>query len=223
MRRVLFVALLAVLVLSMSVLAADTAKKMPMAAGIKAGISLANATGSDAAADPDETKKMKLGFAFGGFFAFTPVNSFTIQPEILYVQKGTKYQQTGGTGKNTVKVDYLEIPVLLKFTPELQTSKIAPTLFAGPFLGLRLSAKDKIEGAAVDSLNVETDMKDYTKSTEFGVTFGGGLGYKLAKGELFLDARYDLGLSKVAKADPGETDNTKTSAILVLVGYKFGI
>jgi hypothetical protein len=223
MKRILVLALLAVLVLSLSAFAAEAGKKMPMAAGIKAGISLANATGSDATITGGD-KKMKLGLGFGGFFAFTPMKSFTIQPEVLYVQKGVKYNETGGSEKLTYKVDYLEVPVLFKFTPEMQNSKIAPTLFAGPFLGFLMTAKEKLEGAADPADNYDDDVKDYMKSTEFGITFGGGLGYKMAKGELFFDARYDLGLSKIQKAEPeGYQSNVKNSAILVLVGYKFNI
>jgi hypothetical protein len=224
MKRVLLFAVLALLILGMSAFAADAGKKMPMAFGIKAGISLATTAGDSLTSYFDNmNNKSRFGMAGGVFFAFTPVKSITIQPELLYVQKGTKLEAISGTGKMTAKVDYLEIPVLCKFTPQLQNSKIAPTIFAGPFLGLRMTGKLKGEEWIDDGLNGELDIKDSLKSTDFGITFGGGLGYKLAKGELFFDLRYDLGLSKIVKQETfhnGDFD-TKTSALLVFIGYKF--
>lgn len=221
MRRILVVALLVVFALSMSAFAQEKTK-MPMGAGVTAGLSLGNATGSDAAALSGETKKMRLGFAFGAFYSFEPVKGFTIQPELMYVQKGVKYEEDAG-GKLTIKTDYLEIPVLAKWTPDMKESKIQPTIFVGPFVGIIMSAKAKAEGFAGDSLNGEVDIKDQLKSTDFGVAFGAGLGMKTTKGELFFDARYDLGLSKVYKDIGGVTPDVKSATILVLVGYKFDI
>jgi hypothetical protein len=220
MKRTLLFALLGLLILSLSSFAADASKKMPMAAGIRAGISLGTATGSDAEVS-DGNKKMRFGFGFGGFMAFGVAKSLTLQPELLYLQKGVKYEQIGGPIKVTFKLDYLEIPVLLKFTPELEKSKIAPALFVGPYLGLRMSAKEKVEATGG---SLEGDVKDLYNSTDFGMTFGGGLGYKMAKGEMFFDARYDLGLSKVQKADSdGYQSNVKSGTFMVLLGYKFNI
>jgi hypothetical protein len=220
MKRTLLFALLGLLILSLSTFAADSAKKAPMAAGIRAGFSLGTATGSDAEMS-DGTKTSRFGFDFGGFFAFGVAKSFTLQPELLYVQKGVKYEEIGGPGKLTFKLDYLEIPVLIKFAPELQGSKIAPALFVGPYLGIRMGAKMKLEGSGGA---VEVDAKDAFKSTDFGMTFGGGLGYKMARGEMFFDARYDLGLSKVMKADEdGYEADLKSGTFLILLGYKFNI
>ncbi|MFZ1683985.1 MAG: porin family protein [Candidatus Zixiibacteriota bacterium] len=221
MKRFLVLSVLLVAVLAITASAADSGKKMPMSAGFKAGISLANATGSDATI-PGGDKKMKMGLAGGAFIGFGIAPQFVLQPELLYVQKGVKYEEKGGPGKLTEKLDYLQVPVLFKFVPNT-AGKIQPTIFAGPYLGFLMSAKAKFEGDPDPANNGEEDIKDALKSTDFGISFGAGVGAKMTKGELFLDVRYDLGLSKIEKSDGGETANVKNSSILALVGYKFDI
>jgi hypothetical protein len=225
MKRLFVLGVLLVAVLAITASAADSGKKMPMSAGFKAGVSLANATGSDATFT-DADKKMKIGLAGGAFIGFEIAPQFVLQPELLYVQKGVKYEEKGGTGKDKYKLDYLQIPVLFKFVPAT-SGKIQPTIFAGPYLGFKMSAKDKAEGWTDPADNGDFDMKDFVKSTDFGISLGAGIGAKMTKGELFLDARYDLGLSKVYKEytllDVTYKPNVKNSSILVLVGYKFDI
>jgi hypothetical protein len=222
MKRVLLMTTVLVLVMAFAAMAAEpapAAEKGLVGYGIKAGLILANATGSDATPPAGIDKKMKMGFGGGAFltYAFSPM--FALQPELLYMMKGVKYEQ--GAQKLTEKVDYIEVPVLLKVTPAVQ-GKIKPNFFAGPFLGILMSAKEKMEGSSDPADNYDDDVKDYMKSTEFGVAFGLGADFMLAKGKITLDARYDLGLSKIMKAeDNGDQANTKTGTIAVFVGYSF--
>lgn len=221
MKRLLVLAVGLILILALAVSAQETAAKK-MSFAIKGGISLGNLTGDSLKSEFDQaTKKTRFGIGGGVAFGYAIAPNFTIQPELLYVQKGAKFEESAG--KVTMKTDFLEIPLLLKFTPEMKGSKIAPTIFAGPFIGLKMTGKIKAEGFADAAENVEVDIKDSLKSTDFGITFGGGFGYKMSSGELFFDVRYDLGLSKIAKKEAfeGGDFDTKTSAFLALVGYKF--
>ncbi len=61
------------------------------------------------------------------------------------------------------------------------------------FLGINTTAKVKAE---FDGQSQEEDLTD-TKSTEFGLQFGGGIGFPVGKGELGVDIRYILGLSTI--------------------------
>jgi hypothetical protein len=192
--------------LAIGVHAQDGAGAKKIQFGITGGLSLGNFNGSDAAAGTGETKKMRMGFAGGLFADFDVSPSFAIRPQVLYVQKGAKYEEAGFSTK--YKVDYIEVPVLLKWVPKME-GKMQPTIFAGPFLGLLMTAK-------ADSF----DFKDSSKTTEFGVTFGAGFGTKMTSGELFFDVRLDLGLSKID--DSAEKLNIKNTAFMALIGYKFG-
>ena len=82
--------------------------------GIKAGVALGSISGSDADPGDGADKKMLLGFGGGAFvtYGFTPM--FAIQPELLYMMKGVKYQATEGDAEETIKASYIEIPILLR-------------------------------------------------------------------------------------------------------------
>lgn len=233
MKTPLLVILALVLLLAPTASAQETtAGKMSF--GIKGGLSISTLKGDsltslleDMAHAADlPTKKSRIGAGFGAFFSYSVTPAFAIQPELLYVQKGSKFDFAGG-GTSTVRSAWLEIPVLLKLTPQVRGSKIVPAIFAGPFVGFTMSAEFQQSGFAEDvEIPGDFDAKDSLKSTDFGITFGGGLGYKLAKGEILLDVRYDVGLTKFVKAgtfdSPGQAD-TKTSAFFVFIGYKFDI
>jgi hypothetical protein len=223
MKKLLIVTLGLVLLLSLAV-SAQEAKVSKISWGLKAGLGLGNVSGDSAKADPGWSKKMRLGFGGGAMveYKFTPMIAARL--ELLYLMKGVKYDS--GSVKWSVKADYLEFPLTLQVTPQMK-GKVQPSFFAGPYLGMLLSAKQKSEGYEDADLNVETDVKDsLMKKTDFGITVGAGLNYLMKKGALTFDIRYDLGMSKVRKlvdTDNTEAPNDKTSAIYFLVGYKFDI
>ena len=166
--------------------------------GLKFGMNMANFSGKDAKAEEGESKKMKLGFAAGGFVTYSITEMFAVQPEVLYTMKGAKYEWEGGSW--TAKYDYLEIPVLAKVSIPTQ-GNIGPHLFIGPALGILLSAKDKteIEGEDPFELAGEEDAKDWTKSTDFGLVFGAGVDIGMPHSAITIDGRWELGLSTIEK------------------------
>jgi len=173
--------------------------------GIKVGLNMANVTGDDAdIAGMD--KKSLLGFAVGGFLTYNLMEIVAIQPEVLYTMKGAKYEDAGGT--ENFKLAYIEIPVLAKLMLATQ-SNIKPNFFAGPALGILLSAKAG-----------DTDVKDQTKSTDFGFILGAGLNFNMASGgAITLDARYNMGLTNIN--DSSDDAKSKNSVLSFLVGYGF--
>lgn len=198
--------------------------------GIEAGVVLGNLTGSDAKGmmadlsgeDIAAEKKMLLGFGGGAFvtYGFTPM--FAIQPEVLYMMKGAKYEATvdGTAYTMKVKLSYLEVPVLLKVMPQMK-GNIKPNFFAGPYAAFLLSAKATLDPVP-EGEDGEADLKDDMKSIEFGFTVGAGLDFAMNKGKITLDGRYDLGMNKLADIeDIDEQPEIKTGTISVMVGYSF--
>lgn len=59
---------------------------------------------------------------------------------------------------------------------------------------------------------------DEIKGIDFGINFG--LGYKLASG-IFLDARYNLGLSNINDLEGSDELKNQNQVIQVSVGYLF--
>lgn len=185
-----------------------------MQAGLKAGVNISNLSGDDAGS-PDS----KTGFAFGGFFMYQFSPMFAIQPEAYYTMKGAtdKMDFQGTTVDLTYTLDYIEIPVLFKFLIPIQGSGVKPAIFAGPFLGINTTAKVKAE---FDGQSQEDDLTD-TKSTEFGLQFGGGIGFPVGKGELGVDIRYILGLSTID--DSAEEADVKNNVININLYYGFSL
>jgi hypothetical protein len=80
--------------------------------GIKAGVNLSNLTLDD---ENLNSESSKFGF-HGGFFLKAPITEFfSIQPELLYSNKGTRarYNSTlfGNDGESRFNLHYLEVPV----------------------------------------------------------------------------------------------------------------
>lgn len=170
--------------------------------GIKAGVNLADQSVSAEGLSVDLSSK--TGIIGGAFVAFSAGPRLSIQPELLFSQKGSKLSLFGSEAKT--KMDYLEIPVLLKLKLGLPTAPTAPFLFAGPSFGILASAKQEALGME------EEDVKDAFKSTDVGLAFGAGLD----AGKITLDARYTLGVTDI---DEASGVSTKNNTITLMVGY----
>lgn len=179
-----------------------------MTFGVKAGLNMANITG-----DLKDTS-MKIGMAGGAFLTYNITEMFAVQPEVLFTMKGAKGKDPDGA-EGKWNINYIEIPVLLKVNLPTE-GKIDPFLAVGPGIGILMSSKQS-DGESVD-------VKDYTKSTNFGIIAGAGVGYQMEKATLSLEARYEIGLATIAKnaeGDDTEVPSYKTSDISILVGYGF--
>lgn len=112
----------------------------------RAGITIANAS----LADDNGLRNGKtslLGFTGGlGFnFSVTDDNFFSIQPEILYVQKGFSAAATGIINYNgDYRLNYVEVPLLFKINFGGEAVKLYVN--AGPSVGYLLNGRIKEKG-----------------------------------------------------------------------------
>ena len=181
--------------------------------GLKGAVNMANLSG-------DVTdSKMMLAFGGGIFARIMPSPQFCIQPEVLYMMKGCKFDDVLTTTDAKITASYIEVPVLVKYMIPTE-GKISPCIFAGPAVGFLMSAKAK---ATVDGTEEDVDIKDNCKSIDFGVAFGAGVDFAVGeKGKLTFDARYTLGLTNLNDIE-GDDDSIKNGVISVMVGYAFPI
>lgn len=188
------------------------AQKMQI--GPKAGVNIANLSGDDV-----EGTDSRTGFGGGLFFMYQFSEMFGIQPEAYYTMKGAteKLDVLGTTVDVTYTFDYVEVPLLLKLLIPIENSAINPAIFAGPFVGFNTTAKIKAEA---DGQSEEMDI-DEVKSTEFGLAFGGGVGFPVGNNELGFDVRYILGLSTLD--DSAEEADVKNSVINFNVYFGFSL
>jgi hypothetical protein len=190
---------------------ASTINAQPFDFGIKAGLNVASIGGEDAG-DFDS----RTGIAIGGFLAYPLSNMFYIQPELLYTMKGATQTQTFGgveyTG--TLKLNYLEIPVLGKLIIPMKNPTMKPMVYVGPSLAFKISSKLHLKGGDLD------DQDDYEgiKSTDLGFVVGGGVGFPVGSNTLGVEIRYDFGLTSID--DSGDDANIKNNVLMLMVSFE---
>lgn len=169
--------------------------------GPKAGLNLANIVGSDA-----DGSKMQAGFYAGGFARLSLTDNIKVQPELLFSAQGAKYENNieGTIINSNLHFNYINVPIMVQYHTQMGLF-----LETGPQIGFLMSAKTKTEG-------VTSDIKDTLKSTDFA--WGVGAGYQLGNG-LGINARYNVGLSKLDDAD---NSNVKNGVIQVGLFYVLG-
>jgi len=163
--------------------------------GIKGGYNLAAVS-----FDGDGETGQRHGFHVGVYGESFLSDSFSIQPELMYSQQG--YEITNGNGTFTQKLNYINLPVMLKAYP-------AKNFFleAGPQIGLAISHKEEYDG--LFSSTAEYDPNSF----DWGVNFGGGI--KTDSGVSF-GVRYHLGLG-----DLYEDDKAQNRVWQFSVGFDF--
>lgn len=134
----------------------------------------------------------------------------------LFVSKGAKGTNTGPDG---LKLDYVEVPVLLRLSlaPGLPVS---PHVYAGPYLGYQIRCK--VQGTSADCDDVPGIS---TKTVDIGGTAGGGVNVALGGMILTGGLRYSFGVSKVADFDVGtvnESAKNGTFAVYAGLGFRLG-
>lgn len=193
--------------------------------GPMAGVSFSTFSGDDAADFSDGElsfeKGSRTGLAVGGFAEFEFGSNFAIEPQLLYIQKGARYNGNVdiGTGSPVdvtagVNLDYIQVPVLFKAELRKPDNKLSPSVFVGPALGFQIGCTVTAEG---DGQDASEDCPDDTfKGTDFSLVFGAGLEFN----RFSLQGRYDMGLGSVADADGVDVKN---GGFLVTLGYAFRV
>ncbi|WP_125722591.1 porin family protein [Flavobacterium ustbae] len=169
--------------------------------GVKGGLNISNVVGGDV-----EDNNSLIGFHVGGFAEIHVVEKFFIQPELLYSAQGAKFDGPFGSEAD-VKLNYLNIPVIAKYYIVDKKFNVE----AGPQLGVLLSAKVE-----------DVDIKDDTKSVDFGFNIGAGYSFT---DNLSVGLRYTIGLSPIWDNDIDSSeelyDSAKNSNLQLSLAYKF--
>ena len=143
----------------------------------------------------------------GLFFEYRVADKFAIAPEVVFATQGGKQSlvlDLGSLGKfdytETYHTNYVNVPVMFKFYPTSDFS-----IDFGPQVGFNVYSKctDKYEFNGKEVVGYEkdkkvTDLKDGTKTVDFGVALGAT--YNLSE-NAFIQARYTLGVTKVFKGN----------------------
>jgi hypothetical protein len=186
-----------ILSLSLLVGVVGAASAQDIRFGVKAGVNYSTIT-----ADNTDGIQSKIGLQAGGLVNFGLSDLISIQPEVLYSQKGYQSEEDSDV---KVKMNYIDIPVMVKVN--------AGGLFfeAGPQLGI-------LAGAKLTDGSTDVDIKEGLNTVDFG--YAVGLGYQLESGPM-LGLRYNGGISNISK-NGSDDDKARNSAFQLYVGYVFG-
>ena len=164
----------------------------------KVGLNIANVTDAD---DADA----RIGLAAGAEFEYGVTDMIGVSAGLVYSMQGYKFSE--GNVDTTVKLDYLNVPILANVY-------VAPGLAVklGVQPGFKLSSKVKMEGSGI-SIEGESDDDGVTG---FDLAIPVGVSYQYQN--IVLDARYNWGVTKVF-----DDVDSKNSVFQITLGYKFSL
>ncbi len=159
------------------------------------------------------TLDSRTGFA-AGVSARMPLGAMLdLEVDGLYAQKGFKISDGGDSAE--LKLAYIDIPVMLSY--QLGSGNVAPFLLGGGTLSIKSGCS---VAATSGSVSASADCEDITgdsqKSTDLGLTVGGGLRFD----RFSLQARYTFGMTD-AFDDGDDTVSSKNRALFFLAGFSF--
>ncbi|MDJ1467626.1 porin family protein [Cytophagaceae bacterium DM2B3-1] len=193
-----------------------------------------------------EVEKVKFisGFAVGAAFEISLTDIFSLQPEVLYSQKG--FKGTGlyddgertGTYSKTFQLNYVEVPVLFKASFGKEDGLRFFGYF-GSYLGYTFNGKQKYEissGNIKFSQTVKIKFEDRESSLEeiyysndevnrldLGVYAGAGVSLPVGIGAISLETRFGYGLGDFYRdTSPfygNENLKSQTRTISAFIGY----
>lgn len=164
----------------------------------KVGLNIANVTDAD---DADA----RIGLAAGAEFEYGVTDMIGVSAGLVYSMQGYKFSE--GNVDTTVKLDYLNVPILANVY-------VAPGLAVklGVQPGFKLSSKVKMEGSGISTEGESDD--DGVKGFDLAIPVGVSYQYQ----NIVLDARYNWGVTKVF-----DDVDSKNSVFQITLGYKFAL
>jgi hypothetical protein len=145
----------------------------------------------------------------------------TLSPE-LFLRLGAFYSMRGSDGTSqgssfTIKLNYIEVPVLLGYRFAIQGSQIEPYVMAGGQFALKTGCTYEAPGQTLDCDTAISQQNFGTGVSSFdvGLNFGGGVAIPAGRGRIMVDLRYLVGLVNALKAPQG-------NASIKNVGFTLG-
>ncbi len=162
----------------------------------KVGVNISTIDGAD-------HNKTKVGFAIGAEALYMFNDMMGISGGVMYSQQGSKQEALGITA--TYKADYINVPIMLN---EYVYPGLAIKLGIQP--GFKVNEEIKFEKGGNGISGTREDLESLDISIPIGIS------YEFSK--IVLDARYNWGVSNIAKEDGKKGHN---SVFQVTLGYRF--
>ncbi len=171
-----------------------------------AGVNFSNLDFSNLSVN--QVTSSRTGGMFGGYIGTHMGRLFTIRLEGYWTQKGADVV-TSGTTTESFKLQYIEVPLILRVNIPLVVIK--PAVYAGPAISFmtKCTAENTLTGI---SLPCE-DTADMVNSTDVSGIIGAGVGI----GPVTLDVQYDFSFSDITD-DPTSEVKNKTWTVRAAFG-----
>jgi hypothetical protein len=215
--------------------------------GVKAGYCMPNLSGGNNEVSQDY--KTRPTFNIGIIGSYDLNENESIQVELNYASQGGKkdglqaiinpYQSQQlpnpyiyADFKNEVIFNYLELPILAKYTFMFSENDFNVYVDLGPYIGCLLNAKTKAKGTSnfyadktgtlflpipPHTFNYDTNITNQIHKFNCGLAGGVGFEKSFGNGVLFLDFRGTYGLFNIQKYDVAGKNHT--SAATIWLGY----
>ena len=190
-------------------------------AGVKVGVAVTGLPHAgevlDQVAGPASNESSsRVGLTGGGYVRFPIAERLAFQPEVLFAMKGVELYQAATGGTVSARMNYLEVPLLIRF----RTTSTASTdpayvgyVVAGPSFGVKMSSSAKFDAPAGTK---DLDVDNALKSLDLGLAFGGGIEFK----HYLVEGRFTAGLTDVASTTFSHPDSLRNRTFSVLFGMK---
>lgn len=196
-----------ILYLSALILCSTQAFSQGIGFGIKAGYNYSNFSIDNASADA------RSGFMAGAFVKVKVASKFAIQPEVLFMQRGSRftYNEPSVQGAGDFTFNYIDVPVLFVFSP----IKVL-NLHFGPYASYLTSIN--IKNVSSGQYNFEQIKRSQFNDWDYGLAAGVGFDVLFVTGGI----RYNQGFSKVGNSSGGFTfANGRNNVTTLFVGFTF--
>jgi hypothetical protein len=205
------------LVCAACLMAAASAAAQNVTAGVKAGFVLNSIPDAGQVIDQitgveSVDVSAKFGLTGGGFVQFAFNEGFSLQPEMLFVMKGVNLDLADNAGSASAKVNYLELPLFVRFDRTLNDT-LRGFVMAGPSFGVKVGTGGTLDGVQGTS---DFDIDPAIGSRDFGLAFAGGLEWE----KFLVEARYVLGLTDIATDIYFHEDELRNRSFSIMVGLR---
>jgi len=194
---------------------------LPFPVGARAGVNIASLSFENLSSAVTKEESRYGGF-IAGFVDFPLLPLLSIEAGLSFGEQGGKIEGSGTffnqpiSGKATLKLVYMHVPVLAKVT--VDAGAVKPYVKLGPQLGILLASKAELE--PTNEAAVERDTKDQTETAEFSLQFAAGLQFPGTTNG-FIEVGYFLGLTGISKEPSLLFDQAKNRILGVTAGVTF--
>lgn len=182
---------------------------MNLSLGMQLGAALSNH--SISSKTPVTPTAAKAGFILGASLEAAMTDFIWVQPELLYIQKGSSIDEHGIA--TTTHLNYIDIPLFLK--AKFDAKPVRPYIMAGPSIGILVSKG--VDRAVNGKTATDTTFASESLDVNLVAAIGGEMDIH-QNAAFFGNVRYALGVTNVSQ-DPDVTK--RNNSFQFLIGTKF--